>query len=105
MERRIKIQIEEKESLKRYTLNLKKEIELQVKDQKPDNITAAQNQSLEMEMWLKGSQSLRETQMTQPTANTRFLPKVRVPYYLKQVAGLHRKTKHMITCPSHRERK
>ena len=87
MERRIKIQIEKKESLKRYTLNLKREIGLQVEVQKPDNITEAQKQSLEMEMWLKGSQSLRKTQITQPTANTRFLPKVRVPSLCQASSG------------------
>ena len=32
-----------------------------------------------MEMWLEESQSLRQTQITQPTANTRILPRVRVP--------------------------
>ena len=84
-------------------LNLKREIGLQVKAYKPGNITDAQNQALEMEMWLKESQPLRQTQITQPTANTRFLIHLIHPHYLKQIAGPHRKTKHMITCPSHKE--
>ena len=86
-------------------LNLKREIGLQVKGQKLNNITEAQNQVLEMEIRLKESQSLRQTQITQPTANTRLCQGSGYPHNLKQVAGLHRKTKHMITCPSHKKRK
>ena len=59
-------------------LNLKRKIGLQVKAQKPDYITEAQNQALEMNLWLNESQSLRQTQITQPTANTRLLTRVRV---------------------------
>ena len=37
-------------------LNLRREIELQVKAQKPKNLWEAQNPAAEMEMWLKESQ-------------------------------------------------
>ena len=59
VERRIVIQIEDKESFKRYILNLRREIGLQVKAQKPKNLREAQNQTAEMEMWLKESQPTR----------------------------------------------
>ena len=59
VERRIAIQTEEKESLKRYMLNLRREIGLQVKAQKPKNLCEAQNQAAEMEIWLKESQPTR----------------------------------------------
>ena len=79
LKRRIAVQIKEKESLKRYILNSKREIGLPVKVEKPHNISEAQNQALEMEMWLKESQSLRLTQIRQPKANMRFLTRARVP--------------------------
>ena len=50
VERRIAIQIEEKESLKRYMLNLRREIGLQVKAQKPKNFCEAQNLAAELEI-------------------------------------------------------
>lgn len=53
MERRIAIGIEEKESLKRYMLNLRREIGLQVKAQKPAALGEAQNYAIEMELWLR----------------------------------------------------
>ena len=68
-------------------LNLKREIRLQVKSRKADNITEAQNQALEMEMWLKENQSLWQTQITQPTGNTRFLARVRIPSLSQASSG------------------
>ena len=40
-------------------LNLRREIGLQVKAQKPKNLCEAQNQAAEMKLWLKGSQPIR----------------------------------------------
>ena len=58
MERRIAIGIEEKESLKRYMLNLKREIGLQVRAQKPITLGEAQNYAIEIELWLKEAQPI-----------------------------------------------
>ena len=63
MERKIAINIEEKECTKRYLLNVKREIGLQVKAQKPSNLNEAQNHAIEMEMWLNEAQPAR----TMPT--------------------------------------
>ena len=40
-----------------------------------------------MEMWLKESQSPRQTQITQPTATTLFLPRVMVPSLSQASSG------------------
>lgn len=56
MKRRIAIDLEEEECLKKYLLNLRREIGLQVKAQKPSSLAEAQNNAIEMEMWLKEAQ-------------------------------------------------
>lgn len=56
VKRRIALDIEETECLQKYLMNLRREIGLQVKAQKPTNIGEAQNMATEMETWLKESQ-------------------------------------------------
>ena len=50
MKRRIAMGIEEAECLKKYLMNLRKEIELQVKAEKPTTLTEGQNSAIEMEL-------------------------------------------------------
>ena len=57
MKRCIAMEIEEFECLKKYLINLRKEIGLQVKAEKPTTLTEGQNSAIEMELWLKASQS------------------------------------------------
>ena len=89
MERRLAIGIEEKESLKRYMLNLKREIGLQVKAQKPTTLGEAQNYATEMELWFKEAQPVSQRNVVQkqwikatrtvtvrPPMNTQFANKV-----------------------------
>ena len=61
MERRIKIKLEELETVNRYLLNIKREIGTQIRLLKPSTITEAQTHAVEIEMWLKESQTVRHS--------------------------------------------
>ena len=64
MKRRIALDIEETECLQKYLMNLRREIGLQVKAQKPSNIGEAQNMATEMETWLKESTKSIDTRIS-----------------------------------------
>ena len=78
-QRRTVFPIEEKESLKRYMLNLRREIGPQVKAQKPRNLCKAQNQAAEMEMWLKESQPTRPLTQAPMRIHPRVLTRSSIP--------------------------
>ena len=76
MKRRIAMDIEEAECLKKYLMNLRKEIGLQVKAEKPTTLTEGQNSAIEMELWLKESQShtaIRTNNTFKPPLRTNIL--------------------------------
>ena len=62
MKRKIAINFKEKESTKKYLLNLWRKIGLQVKAQKSINLSEAQNHAVEMEMRLKEAQPTMKLQ-------------------------------------------
>lgn len=68
--RHLAIEIEKEECLKKYLLNLRREIGLQVKAQKPSDLAEAQNNAIEMEMWLREAQ---------PNSSTRNNLSLRLP--------------------------
>ena len=110
MERKIAINIEEKESTKRYLLNLRREIGLQVKAQKPTNLSEAQNYAVEMEMWLKEAQPTLKLQpsfrppikLNQVSQTKQFAPRQNLPHVTGSTnrtnSNIHTQEKSRLTC-------
>ena len=59
IERRLKMELEEKEAVNRYLLNFKKEIGIKIRLLKPATTTEAQEHAAETEMWIRESQPTR----------------------------------------------
>ena len=112
MGRKIAINIEEKESTKRYLLNLRREIRLQVKAQKPINLSEAQNHAVEMEMWLKEAQPTVKLQpsfrppikLNQVPQTKQFAPRQNFPHVTstgstnRTNSNIHTEEKFRLTC-------
>jgi Zinc knuckle./Retrotransposon gag protein. len=102
MERRIAIGIEEKESLKRYMLNLKREIGLQVRAQKPITLGEAQNYAIEMELWLKEAQPIvpQRNSIQKPIIRSTFIkPSINTQPTMKtQSPNVNLTDRNKITC-------
>lgn len=64
--KKITISIEEKEYTKIYLINLKRDIGLEVKAQKPSSLTEAQDLAIEKEIWLGEAQPIRPPSFNKP---------------------------------------
>ena len=71
IERRIRLRIEEKGTIKRYMLNLRREIGIQVRSMKSNILTEAQRKIVDYDTWLKESQAPKPTTQT-PRPTLRF---------------------------------
>ena len=71
--RRVALELEEEECLKKYLLNLRWELGMQVKPLKPANLTEAENHAIETETWVKEGHSPGITR-----TNSLFKPPVRI---------------------------
>ena len=56
----MKIELEKEEAVNRYSLNLKREIGIQVRLLKPNTISEAQALAIETETWLKDSKPVKQ---------------------------------------------
>lgn len=77
-ERQLRLEIEEKESINRYMLNLKREIGIQVRAMKPITLMEAQKEAAEYETWLKESQPIRNASIP-PRPTPRFIQRPMPP--------------------------
>ncbi|XP_043474855.1 uncharacterized protein LOC122506621 [Leptopilina heterotoma] len=79
IKRQVAIENEESEILKRYMMNIRRDIGLQIKAQRPLNLNEAQMQALELELWFQESDY-------QNLSNKINAPAVHVPTQIKQVS-------------------
>lgn len=77
-ERQLRLEIEEKEAINRYMLNLKREIGIQVRAMKPTTLMEAQKEAAEYETWLKESQPIRNMPIA-PRPHPRFIQRPTPP--------------------------
>ena len=77
VERRLSIKIEETENIRRYLLNLKREIGIHLITAKPNTMSEAQQMALEFQMRLK---ELQPTRIENPASKStpRFMPKPQI---------------------------
>ena len=67
MERKLALKIEEKSAIKRYIMNLREEIGIQVRPLKPVSLNQAQQEALEAEIWFKEKQQPRKANIAPAT--------------------------------------
>ena len=79
LERRARLQVEEKDNTNRYLLNLKREIGLQVRLMNPKTIREAKNFASETEMWMKESHQSTKQQIVTPRPPIGFINKPTPP--------------------------
>ena len=72
--RKIALQIEEKSAIKKYIMNLRDELGIQVRPLKPGNINEAQEEALEAETWLREKNRSRPNPA--PRVQSRPIPPV-----------------------------